>query len=346
MPESDRLAPGVAFRGAPDYRPAADAEQLPVRRAQMAMLAAHLTPRDVWIAAMVHEHRVLTTTQIADMGFGSVRTARRRLVALTGLRLVDRFRPLVALGAGTAPEHYVLGPAGAVWLAATYDLSAKAFGYHRNRAHLIAASQKLGHAVGCNQVFTDIAIAGRPGGQHGRLAAWWSERRCIRLFADAGVRPDGYGHHTLAEQGQDPDTAANVRFFLEYDTGTEPIAKVAAKLAGYARLAAASTPTPVLFHLPTAAREARLHTAIQAASRTVPVATTTPEARLIAASGPAGPVWLPVGAGRRRAVARLTLVELDRLVEDRPRPRRQGASIVPSWWNEPPTPLPPTAWLG
>ena len=345
MPESARLAPSVAFRGAPDYRRPFDTEAAPVRRAQMAKLVAHLTPRDAWIAAMVHEHRVLTTAQIAELGYNSVRTARRRLAALTELRMVDRFRPLVALGAGTAPEHYVLGPAGAMWLAAAYEVSAKAFGYHRHRAHLIAASHQLAHAVGCNQVFTDLAVAGRSEAGHGRLAAWWSERRCIRLFTDAGVRPDGYGHHTLAPHGQDPDSTANVRFFLEYDTGTEPIGKVAAKLAGYARLAAASTPTPVLFHLPTASREARLHAALADAAG-VPVATTTPEARLIAGTGPAGPVWLPVTAGRRRGPARLALVELDRLVPTPPRPRRAGASTVPSWWTEPPTPLPPTAWAG
>ena len=58
------------------------------------------------------------------------------------------------------------------------------------------------------------------------LAAWWPEHRCAAPVGTA-ARPDGYGRW--------PDqTGGDTDFFLEYDTGTETAARVAAKLPGYA----------------------------------------------------------------------------------------------------------------
>ena len=51
-----------------------------------------------------------------------------------------------------------------------------------------------------------------------------------------------------------------VGFAVEYDTGSEPLSRVAGKLADYADLAAAAGAVlPVLFWLPTVARETALH---------------------------------------------------------------------------------------
>ncbi|WP_317985750.1 replication-relaxation family protein [Streptomyces sp. 5-10] len=92
---------------------------------------------------------------------------------------------------------------------------------------------------------------------------WWPEKRCLRLWGDH-ARPDAYGR--WREDGLEVD------FFLEHDTGTEPLTKVAAKLAGYATLAEATgVSTPVLFWLPSTARETNLRAAI--APPEVPVAT-------------------------------------------------------------------------
>ena len=319
----------------------------PVRRAQLAVLAAHLTPRDQWILAMVHEHRVLTSTQLLALAFDGERTMRRRLAVLTHrLRVLDRFRPRIPVG--SAPEHYVLGPAGAAWLAAAAELTPRQFGYHRNRAHHIAVSAHLAHAVGCNEVFTHIAAAGRrTGPDGGQLAAWWSERRCARLFTDAGIRPDGYGHYTLAPPGEDPDSARNVRFFLEYDTGTEALTRLTGKLPGYARLAAVSRPQPVLFYLPSAVRETHLHQLLDQRPPGIPVATTSPDALTDTAGGPTGAVWRPVQqhgrAARPASRQRLALIDLDALTEPAPRLHTGAAAqaAVPNWWTEPPSPLPP-----
>ena len=56
---------------------------------------------------------------------------------------------------------------------------------------------------------------------------------------------------TAAGPSRSPASAAAVTdFFLEYDTGTEPLSRVTAKLAGYAALAARTgITTPVLFWL-------------------------------------------------------------------------------------------------
>ena len=63
----------------------------------LAALAARLTARDRWLLRMLHEHRVLTTTHITQLAFGTTRAATARLLALYQLRAIDRFRPLAAV---------------------------------------------------------------------------------------------------------------------------------------------------------------------------------------------------------------------------------------------------------
>src|SRR6266498_4064895 len=101
---------GRAPHGSPDGRlaPAPDP----------AVLASRLTGRDRELCRLVWEHRVLTSVQCAELVFASPVTARHRLVILTNLRVLDRFRPPWPRGEGSAPWHYVLGPAGAAVLAA------------------------------------------------------------------------------------------------------------------------------------------------------------------------------------------------------------------------------------
>jgi hypothetical protein len=336
----------------PAYLPAGpEPESAPqARRAQLAHLAAHLTPRDQWMISMVHEHRVLTSRQISALGFGSERIARRRLATLTHeLRALDRFRPLQRRGTGSAPEHYVLGPGGAAYLAASLDLNLRKFGYSRSRAHQIAVSAHLPHTVGCNDVFVRIAAAHRTVPAGGRLAAWWSERRCLRLWQDL-ARPDGYGHYTLAPAGTEPAEARNLRFFLEYDTGTEALTRLPAKLPGYAKLAAATSPTPILFYLPSARREEHLHQFLAQDPPRVPVATTSPDALRAAGTGPSGPVWRAYTGRARipgRAVKRRWLIDLDQLIPATANTRTAaGAAAAPAWWIEPPAPLPPADPMG
>lgn len=210
-----------------------------------AALAARLTLRDRWIIRMLHEHRVLTSSQITALAFPSSRSARQRLRELYCWSVLDRFQPLITLG--TAPMHYVLAPVGAAVLAAEDGLSIKDLGYQHERAIGIAHSLRLAHTIGVNDWFTALVHRARHDNSM-TLAAWWSETRCARHFGDL-TKPDAYGRWTA--HGHE------IEFFLEYDLGTEALDKLAGKLHGYATLAAATgVTTPLLIWLPTAFREA------------------------------------------------------------------------------------------
>lgn len=255
-------------------------------------LAARLTDRDRWLAAMTHEHRVLTAGQLARLAFPSERSARARLRELAAWSVLDRFQPL--LSSGTAPMHYVLGPAGATVLAAQHGLDPKDLGYRRDRALGIANSLRLIHQLAVNDVLTTLAAAQQ-------LCAWWSETRCARHVGDL-ARPDAYFRlHT---------PAGEVGFYLEYDTGTEALTRLAAKLPGYHDLARSTAGTlPVLFWLPSPHREAHARRVLHEARcrldqpDLVPIATASPHP----SPDPAGPVWLPIedSHGRRRPLGDL-----------------------------------------
>jgi hypothetical protein len=267
------------------------------------ILATRLRARDVWLLELLAEHRVLTTGQIRELAFGTISAATHRMLTLWRLHAVERFRP--AVPAGSAPLHYVLGPAGAQVLAARRHLTVEQFGYRADHALALAASDKLAHLVGSNSVFTALIAHARTH-PNARLQAWWSERRCAEIWGKI-VRPDGYGrwHETGTTTNRDIDRT--VDFFTEYDTGTEPLHRLLGKIGDYQALAEMTgiTHTPVLFTLPNPAREQHLHARAQ--PTTPLIATTTPHA--LPASGPAGPAWRPIGAaeGTRRRLIDLTV---------------------------------------
>ncbi|MBB2505972.1 MULTISPECIES: replication-relaxation family protein [Amycolatopsis] len=280
-----------------------------------AMLASRLTTRDKWLLALLHEHRVLTTSQIQDAAFPSGRSARQRLRDLYLWRAVSRFQPFQQLG--SAPMHYVLGPAGAAVLAAEHGLEVKELGYRHDRAMGIAHNQRLAHTVGVNDFFTSLIARTRhtPAARAEAVVAWWSESRCARHFGDL-VIPDGYGRWRTRVG----TAAREVEWFLEFDTGTESLTKVGRKLAGYARLAESTgIATPVLVWLPTTRREAGARTALARVHadlddpRAVPVATAAADLLDPTAPhpSPAEAVWLPLTSARvDRAGPRYSLADL------------------------------------
>ncbi|GAA4617207.1 hypothetical protein GCM10023195_76700 [Actinoallomurus liliacearum] len=253
----------------------------------VAALANRLRPRDRWLLEILHEHRVLTTRQIQQLAFPSISTTTHRLLKLWRLRALERFRP--AMEVGSSPMHYVLGPAGAAILAQRRDKTVAQLGYRLDRALAIAHSDKLTHLVGANGLFTALAAHARTHSGT-ELVIWWSERRCQKVWGRY-ARPDGYGrwreHHREAD------------FFIEYDTGTEPLHRLDTKISDYATLAETTgiSDTPVLFVLPNPAREQHLHDRIT--THRPLIATTTLEV-LDAAGGPAGATWRPIGAQSRR----------------------------------------------
>ncbi|MDA8283161.1 MAG: replication-relaxation family protein [Actinomycetota bacterium] len=259
-----------------------------------------LTERDRVLCRLLDDHRVLTTPQVADVGFTGERRARMRLSELYVLDVLDRFRPQ-AWG-NPSPYHWVLGPLGAAVVAAEHGTDLSDLSWRRNLAHDLAASQRLAHLVGCNGLFCALLRSARtrPGCA---LEEWWSERRCAREWGEV-VRPDGYGIWT--------EHRTSLPFLLEHDNGTERLDRLAQKLDGYARLAAeAGHPNWVLFTFAGPRREAEARRVL--AHPDVPVATTARPTRPAPGTAPDAAVWLPVtNTGPRLRLAQLATVPIGR----------------------------------
>jgi hypothetical protein len=277
--------------------------------------SAHLTGRDRDLVRLVAVHRVLTTDQLAALGFGSITTARHRLAVLVRLGLLRRFRP--HLPAGSAPWHYVLGPVGAALLG-TEDRDHKRWlpQVRTDRQLALERSTRLAHMTGRNWFFVALARHARQHG--GQLTEWVNEADTAARYQHAAVRsddrarlprPDGAG--TWAEDGQ------AVSFLLEYDTGTEHLAVLAGKLDGYGVLAAGlawhEQPGPVLlfcFGSPRREQAARRALAATRDAATLRIATTALDPRT---TSPAGPVWLPLPG---HTGGQVRLIDLDQALPD------------------------------
>jgi predicted transcriptional regulator len=263
----------------------------PVLRVQM-----NLTARDHTIISWLGDHGVLTTDQVAFALFPSVDVAQRRLRVLTQLGLVQRFRPLRMYG-GSYPFHYVLDHLGALVLAVQRGAEPPRPAQSRARMQVLTRRPDLDHLLGVNRFFTDLAGYARthPGAE---LRRWWPTVRCLEYGAfatdpddpqqrayRAPIRPDAHGVFTdyrAASSGNsepgNPQRAAElatVSFFLEHDTGTEPLAVLLGKIEGYQRLARETGHRwPVLFWLHSSTRERHLHQHLARGLRpSVPVAT-------------------------------------------------------------------------
>ena len=258
--------------------------------------ASRVTGRDRYLCRLLLDHQVLTTGQLRQVCFPSERTAQLRLVQLHQLRIVDRFRPLVAVG--SAPQHWILDSLGAALLAAERGVEVGELAWRRDKTVALAASAQLAHLVGSNGFFCSLLAAGRHQPETD-LALWWSARRCAAAWG-AIVRPDGYGVWT--------QTGRRTGFLLEHDTGSETTGRLAEKLDRYARLFTATGRTiPVLFSFPGPGRETQARWVLRHPD--VPVAT----AVLAAGQSPADPVWLPVSTDPdRESPGRLRLVDLSR----------------------------------
>jgi hypothetical protein len=253
-------------------------------------LSSRLRPRDYVLALLLDEHRVLTTPQIAAILFQSLRTCRNRLDALRHLGFVDRFTP--HLTGTTAPAHWVAGTLAARYAALYHGQRPPSPKLLRERQDAVVASPQLAHLIGVNQFFIDLLVHARatPGAT---LFRWWSASRTSAAFGRR-IRPDGHGVWS--------DDGATTWFWLEHDTGTETLGRLLAKVEAYRRLHRDGGPQlPVLFWLPTAAREANLHMRLATVSRSgVTVATAARDSVTNAGLGPSDAVWRLAGNGRHR----------------------------------------------
>jgi hypothetical protein len=218
---------------------------------------------------------------------------------------------------GSAPWHYLLGPVGAALLGAEDRNERKWVPQVRaDRQLALERSQRLAHMVGRNWFFVSLAAEARHGG--GDLRAWLNEaeasahgrdRLPLRLFDTRLPNPDGMG--TWAEGGRE------VRFLLEFDTGSEHLPRLVGKLEDYGRLAEGLAEVeqvcpPLLFCFLAPRREQAARREL-AACRDAPalrIATTALDPRVTC---PAGAVWLPLAGGHTRPAR---LIDLDAAMPD------------------------------
>jgi hypothetical protein len=186
-------------------------------------LASHLTERDRHIAKDCFEYRVLTTSQITRLYFKGSRTASARLDILYRLRVLDRFRPSVPMGEGTAPYHWILDEAGALIVADYLGRERAELGWQHGVAASIATSQNLAHHVEVNEFFTRLATDANAAG--GALSEWYGERTCHHAF-NGKVVPDGWG--SLSLPGCRP-----LHFLVELDRGSESSTRLRKKAEDY-----------------------------------------------------------------------------------------------------------------
>jgi len=268
-----------------------------VRNTNVAALSRTLTGRDLWLTRMLHEHRVLTTHQIANLAFTSPRSAQRRLRTLHQHTVLDSFRPLTQTG--SAPEHYTLGPAGAAVLAAHAGCDLADLGWRPTHTGRIAYSPSLGHDLGVNELLTHLAAhsLNTPGTG---LPLWLSERSCARRWGDI-VRPDAYAHYL--------DGDRLLPFFLEYDTGSQPLSRVEAKLPGYAAFGTSADTRPaLLIHTRTASRDQAIRRRLTAPARELGLRIATASLDFTT-STPWGPWWSPLDPGDTRRTTLAGLAE-------------------------------------
>lgn len=273
------------------------------RRSQRTFLQlmTQLQPRDKVIAHLLAEHRTLTTQQITAILFPSHDACRQRLYRLRRRGFIDCFTPSRPGHAGRT--HWVPGPLSALYVAYSLRQPPPTARALQERQGTLAASAHLHHLDGANQFFIDLITHARTRPE-ARLLRWWSTARTASALGRR-VYPDGHGVWGHRDR--------QVGFFLEYDTGTEPISVLLDKIRTYRALHRDGGPDyPVLFWLPTRAREANLHERLKALRRNGLTIATASRADTIASDeGPAGAVWHLARNGRvRNGPERLSLADL------------------------------------
>jgi predicted transcriptional regulator len=285
-------------------------------------IQSRLTDRDHILLGWLADHGVLTSTQIGHALFPSIDFAQRRLRNLTAAGVLGRFRPQKPDG-GSFPYHYVLDQLG-VQIVATQrgeDLP-RADQARRRRWHLTNRAN-LPHLLGTNQFFIDLAGHARTHPE-AHLQRWWSAARCQQTgaFAEDGdddvlalaytarVRPDGHG---LWAEDEPSGHRLSVPFFMEYDTGTEPLPRLVDKLDGYTDLAYRTGRVwPVLFWLHSATRQHHLHQRLTDARVRYPTATAVRDTIAYSGRSPAEAVWwLHHRPGRLLRLAELAVTVTD-----------------------------------
>jgi hypothetical protein len=224
-------------------------------------LARHLTVRDREIALALFQHQLLTTDQLTLLFFSSRRRAQDRLRFLYDERVLDRFYPPRPYGLGKPQAHWLLDEGGAILVAASLDVERKEL-YWRRRDDWRSYPQLL-HRLEANRFVTDLIAATLRDRSLG-VSDWWGSRGASVRLSDGR----SYGR-PVPDAGFRLETPAGpIECYLEWDRGTETLARLCEKVKLYRR-AERRAPTErervnVLFVVPSGRRVRALAEALAA----------------------------------------------------------------------------------
>jgi hypothetical protein len=190
-------------------------------------LARHLTERDRAIALALYEHQLLTTNQLTLLFFSSKRRGQNRLRFLYDERVLDRFYPPRPYGLGKPQAHWLLDEAGAILAAASLGLERKRLGWQRRDDW--ASHPQLLHRLEANRFVTDLIAATLTVGSLGGVSEWWGSRTAASRLCES----EQHGR-PIPDSGFYLETAAGpIECYLEWDRGTETLARLTHKLRLY-----------------------------------------------------------------------------------------------------------------
>lgn len=254
-------------------------------------LYPRLTERDLAIVDALAVHKILTAPMITAIWFTSEWTARQRILTLTELGVLARFRP-----GHRAAYRYTLGEWGhAIWAMRNAEKppTRQWCSWQMQR---LAVSRHRVHLEAVNAFATRLHADARLSGGAFTIDQWLAETEAAEACSGQ-LRPDA-GYVLKWRSGP------QLRAWHEHDTGTETHTQLIAKLRRYARYRPldGGRSRTVLFTLPGRAREDHFHSGAARETLEFPVATAlTTEA----GSRPTGPHWRLIGYGKR-----LTLAEI------------------------------------
>jgi hypothetical protein len=188
--------------------------------------ARHLTERDRAIALALYEHQMLTTDQLTLLFFSSRRRAQDRLRFLYEERVLDRFYPPRPYGLGKPQAHWLLDEAGAILVSASLGLERKRLGWQRRDDW--GSHPQLLHRLEVNRFITDLISATLAEGSLG-VGEWWGCRS-----ARSRLNSSSLHERPIPDCGFFLETPAGpIECYLEWDRGTETLARLTNKLMRY-----------------------------------------------------------------------------------------------------------------
>jgi hypothetical protein len=277
-------------------------------------VAHRLTERDFAIVADLARFRLLTLVQLERLFFESNSSARDRIATLTEMGVLQRFRPHTRAG-----YRYLLGLHGLKLVHANRveDYERNPEGTYLNErkpkpgrvpskasaeayAERIIASAHRAHLEGCNDFYSRLAFSCRRSSGM-ELARWYTEAEADSISPMIDMRADG------AFDLEAPHGAA--AFYYEYDTGTEPLARLVKKAETFAkeaerelsirheRVASGKSQNYrvvgyMAIELTKPRREANFHQELAKRGSQLLVATTTVDR----SADPLGPIWWQAGS--------------------------------------------------